>query len=114
MWSARGSGIGPADRGERALERQPVEVLHDDVERAVGELPGEEDLHDVRVREARRDLGLAVEARDELWFAESSRWRIFTATSRSMPFWKARYTRPIAPMPTSCRISMCPRISRPT
>ena len=29
-----------------------------------------------------------------------------------MPFWKARYTFPIAPMPTSWRSSMCPLISR--
>ena len=31
-----------------------------------GQLPGEEHVDDVRVREARGDLGLAVEARDEL------------------------------------------------
>ena len=54
-----------AGRREGALERQAVEVLHHDVHRAVGELPDEEDVDDVRVRQARRDLRLAVEARDE-------------------------------------------------
>ena len=52
--------------GERALEREALEVLHDHVERAIGELPGEEHLDDVRVLEARRDLRLAREARHEL------------------------------------------------
>ena len=77
-------------RRARRGERQAVEVLHHDVERAVGELPGEVDLHDVRVLEPARDLRLAVEARDERRLPESSRWRIFTATSRSMPRWYAR------------------------
>ena len=52
-------------RGQRALQREPVEVLHDDVHRAVGELPDEEHVNDVRVRQTRRDLGLAVKAGDE-------------------------------------------------
>jgi DNA-binding MarR family transcriptional regulator len=51
---------------EGALEREPLEVLHDHVERAIGELPSEEHLHDVRVLEARGHLRLAREARHEL------------------------------------------------
>ena len=53
-------------RRERALEREPVEVLHHDVERAIGELAGEVHLHHVRMLKARRDLGLAMEARHQL------------------------------------------------
>ena len=89
-----------ARRGERALERQPVEVLHDDVQRAVRELPGEEDVHDVRVRRgARRPWPRDGSARRA---AGSPRARGGGSSPRRRgrcPVWKARYTRPIAPMP---------------
>ena len=51
---------------QRALEGEPVEVLHHHVERTVGELAGEEHLDDVRMLEARSDLRLTREAGDEL------------------------------------------------
>ena len=56
----------PARRGERALEREAVEVLHDDVQRAVRQLTGEVHLDHVRMRQPRGDLGLAMEARHQL------------------------------------------------
>ncbi len=46
-------------------------------------------------------------------FPESSRWSTFTATSRSMPPWKARYTRPIDPMPIRLSSRICPGSSMP-
>ncbi len=52
-------------RRERALHRQPVEVLHHDVHRPVGELADEEHVDHVGVREARGHLGLAIEAGNE-------------------------------------------------
>ena len=52
--------------GERALERETLEVLHHDVERAVGELPGEEDLDDVRDAAGARRPSPRGEARHEL------------------------------------------------
>ena len=66
MWSARVQRQRSTGGRERALEREPVEVLHHHVERAVGELSGEEHLDDVRMLEARSDLRLAREAGDEL------------------------------------------------
>jgi hypothetical protein len=56
---------GPARGCERALERHAVQVLHDDVERAVGQLADEKNVHHVGMREARGHLRLAVEARDD-------------------------------------------------
>ena len=45
---------------------------------------------------ARREATLASRWKraTSVGLADSSRWRIFTATSRSMPFWNARYTAP--------------------
>ena len=54
-----------ADRCNGALERQTVQVLHHDVERAVGELTGEKHVNDVGVRQARRHLGLPMKTRDQ-------------------------------------------------
>ena len=43
-----------------------LEILHDQVSRAVGSLPRVEDGDDVRVLQPGRRLGLALEAHDEL------------------------------------------------
>ncbi len=60
-------GYGSPGRGKRALEGHAVEVLHHDVHRAVGQLADEKNVHDVRVRQTRCDLCLAVESRDNRW-----------------------------------------------
>jgi hypothetical protein len=46
-------------------EVPPVEVLHCDVEQAVGLLAEVDDLHRARMVQPRRGLGLALEARGE-------------------------------------------------
>lgn len=52
-------------RRQRALQRQTRQVLHDDVRGAVGKLPHEQDLHDVRVGETGRHLRLPPKSADE-------------------------------------------------
>ena len=73
-WSARARRQRAARRRERALERQPVEVLHHDVDRAVGQLPGEVHLHDVRVL-SRRDATFASRWKREHELLRSRRAR---------------------------------------
>ena len=115
MWSAARERHRPARRGERALERQPVEVLHDDVQRAVGELPGEEHVHDVRVREARRDLApRGGSARRAAGWPRARGGGSSPRRRGRCPSGRRGRRAPSRRRPTSWRISMCPRISRPT
>lgn len=53
---------------EHRGERRPVQVLHDDVRSAIGEVAGEVDLDHVRVAQFPCDFGLPIEALHELAF----------------------------------------------